>query len=294
MEYLIREDGSRALARKPTTPPFETVRQLRNEFAVVLGHGMWSDGRVFLPMIRHMRGGDRLVPLDFPGHGKRVGEAPAQTMEALAREFLRAIPDEYDQAVLVGISTGAIAALHAALMRPEAVAGLVLFGGTASGEPRHRRVLYRTLAAVYRVVGAAPPLRWAVRRMAFDPAYPLDHARDRVAVQQAEEVPRNVVAASLRLLADRPAIHGRLHEIRMPVTVVVGEHDRVFPPSHSRKLARGLPDASLYVLSHTGHAVVVERPESAARLVERLLSQLRSAGCRGRGAGDAGAVHKPG
>lgn len=261
---------------------------------MVLGHGMWSDARLYAAMMRHMRTDHRLVALDFPGHGRRVGEAPARTMDALAREFLRAIPDEYDQAVLVGISTGAIAALHAALMRPEAIAGLVLFGGTASGEPLHRRVLYRTLAAVYHVVGAAPPLRWAVRRMAFDPAYPLDHARDRVAVQQAEAVPRNVVAASLRLLADRPAIHDRLHEVRMPVTIVVGEHDRVFPPSHSMKLARGLPDASLYVLSHTGHAVVVERPGSAARLVDRVLRQLRSAGCRGRGAGGAAAVHGPG
>lgn len=244
---------------------------------MVLGHGMWSDARLYAPMIRHMRTDHRLVALDFPGHGRRAGEAPARTMDALAREFLRAIPDAYDQAVLVGISTGAIAALHAALTRPEAVAGLVLFGGTASGEPLHRRVLYRTLAAVYRVVGAARPLRWGIRRIAFDPAYPLGHARDRAAVRQAGAVPRDVVAASLRLMADRPAIHDRLQEIRVPVAVVVGEHDRVFPPSHSRMLARGLPDASLHVLPRTGHAVVVERPGPAARLVERVLRQLQSA-----------------
>lgn len=260
---------------------------------MVLGHGMWSDAQLYAPMMRHMRTDHQLVALDFPGHGRRAGEAPARTMDALAREFLRAIPDACDRAVLVGISTGAIAALHAALTKPEAVAGLVLFGGTASGEPRHRQVLYRTLAAVYRVVGAAPPLRWAVRRIAFDPAYPLDHARDRAAVRQAEEVPRGVVAASLRLLADRQAIHDRLHEIRVPVAVVVGEHDRVFPPSHSRKLARGLPDASLHVLPHTGHAVVVERPGSAARLVARFLHQLRSAGPREDGCG-VGVAHTAG
>ncbi|MFO7892815.1 MAG: alpha/beta hydrolase [Longimicrobiales bacterium] len=282
-----------APARGPTTLPSDSVQEPRKELAVVLGHGMWSDARLYAPMMRHIRMDHRLVALDFPGHGRRAGETPARTMDALARELLRAIPDACGRAVLVGISTGAIAALHAALVKPEAVAGLVLFGGTASGEPRHRRVLYRTLAAVYRVVGAAPPVRWAVRRIAFDPAYPLDHARDRAAVRQAEEVPRNVVAASLRLLADRPTIHDRLHEIRVPVTVVVGEHDRVFAPSHSTKLARGLPDPSLHVLPHTGHAVVVERPGFAARLVERVLRQLQCAGPREDGCGP-GAAHGAG
>lgn len=279
--------------RGPITRPPDTVQRPRTELAVVLGHGMWSDARLYAPMMRHMRTDHQLVALDFPGHGRRAGEAPARTTDALAQEFLRAIPDAYDQAVLVGISTGAIAALHAALTRPEAVAGLVVFGGTASGEPLHRRVLYRMLAAVYRVVGAAPPLQWAIRRIAFDPAYPLGHARARAVVQQAESVPRGVVAASLRLLADRQAIHDRLHEIRVPVAVVVGEHDRVFPPSHSRKLARGLSDASLHVLPHTGHAVVVERPGPAARLVERVLRQLQSDGPREDGGGP-GAAHGAG
>lgn len=245
--------------------------------AVVLGHGMWSDGRVFRSMTRHMRSGARVIPIDFPGHGQRSGEAPARTVEALAQEYFRAIPEGAAPAILAGISMGAIAALHAALLRPDAVSGLLLFAGSASAERAHRRLLYRTLALAYRAIGPAPPLRWGVQHVAFGPDCDPGDARTLRLIRQAKAVPRETVTASLRLLAERPSVMDRLHEITVPVSVVVGDHDRVFPAARSRTLSSRLVDARLHVLPDVGHAVVVERPAAAARLADQLVDRVRAA-----------------
>jgi proline iminopeptidase len=234
---------------------------------------MWSDARVFGPMLDSVRVGVRTIPIDFPGHGRRKDEPPARHVEALARELLRAVAGP-EPAVLAGISMGAIAALHAALLRPHAVAGLLLFAGTPFAESAPRRLLDRVLAAVYGVVGPAAPLRWAVRRVAFGPEYEPEDPFGRQVIQWAEEVPRATVAASLRLMAGRPTVARRLHEITIPVAVVVGDRDRVFGPGPSRALARGLVNAELRVLRRTGHAVVVERPRASARLLEELLERV--------------------
>lgn len=243
---------------------------------VLLGHGMWSDGQVFRSMTQHMRSGAAILPIDFPGHGQRSGEAPARTIEGLAREYLRAIPEGSAPAILAGISMGAIAALHAALLRPDAVSGLLLFAGSASAEPAHRRLLYRTLSLVYGEFGPAAPLRWGVQHVAFGPGYDPGEPGNQRLIRRAKIVPRGTVTASLQLLADRPSVMDRLHEITVPVSVVVGEHDKVFPPARAKDLCSKLADARLHVLAGVGHAIVVERPVAAARLADQLVDRVRA------------------
>ena len=244
--------------------------------SLILGHGMWSDARVFLPMTRHLRHIGPIVAVDFPGHGTRVGEPPARSVEGLAATFVEALPDDGRPAVLAGISMGAVAALHAALLAPDRIAGLVLFAASASAEPRWRRGVYRGTAAVYTLAGPVAPLRWCVRRVAFGPrAGPLDPTCGR-AVRDAVAVPRETVSASLALMADRPALEGELWRIRVPVEVITGERDRVFPPREARRLARRLPRGRLRILRGTGHAIIVERPAMAARLTDEFLARVFS------------------
>lgn len=235
---------------------------------------MWSDARVFEPMLPHLSGRARPIVVEFPGHGERAGEPPAPSLDAMAREYLRAIPGGPGPIVLAGISMGAIAALHATLLRPERVAGLVLFAGSAAAEPLHRRLLYRALARVYDAMGPVRPLRRGVQWAAFGSGFDPGSGSGRRAVRQAEAVPRSTVAASLRLMADRPSIRDRLKEITAPAMVVVGQDDRVFPQRRSRQLARRLPGAELRVLPGTGHAVVLERPAESAALVDELLDRV--------------------
>jgi pimeloyl-ACP methyl ester carboxylesterase len=242
---------------------------------------MWSDARVFKAMIRHLRRPARVVALDFPGHGARAREPAARTMEDLARTYLAAIPADRSPAVLGGISMGAVAALHAALLAPERVAGLALFAGTASAESHWRRIVYRAAAEVYRWTGPVAPLRWGVRHVAFGPAAREVDPEFRSVLRQAAAVPRETIAASLALMADRPEIGNRLHRIGVPVMVIAGECDRVFPPGEALKLARRLPQAQLRILPRTGHAIIVERPAVAARLTDELLDRVQLAPFRG-------------
>jgi pimeloyl-ACP methyl ester carboxylesterase len=80
------------------------------------------------------------------------------------------------------------------------------------------------------------------------------------------------LAAALRGLGtgEMEPVWGRLGELRMPVTAVVGERDAKFRKLAERMVA-AIPDAELLVVPRVGHAVHLEAPAIlAAALAERL------------------------
>jgi 3-oxoadipate enol-lactonase len=65
-----------------------------------------------------------------------------------------------------------------------------------------------------------------------------------------------------------------LASIRVPTTVVVGDHDVITPPDQSETLAAGIPGAELIILRGCGHMVMLERP---AELDDAILSLAKRA-----------------
>ncbi|SVC42229.1 uncharacterized protein METZ01_LOCUS295083 [marine metagenome] len=53
-----------------------------------------------------------------------------------------------------------------------------------------------------------------------------------------------------------------LGRIDVPTLVLVGQHDRVCPPSDSRILANGIPGAAYVEVPDTGHLPNQERPDA--------------------------------
>jgi pimeloyl-ACP methyl ester carboxylesterase len=72
--------------------------------------------------------------------------------------------------------------------------------------------------------------------------------------------------------------HAALAAMRdIPVTLLVGDSDRLTPVSHSRRMAEALPDAELIVVPGAGHSVNITRrqvvDEALLRLLERVEQQ---------------------
>ena len=168
----------------------------------------------------------QVTVLDLPGFGAwRRGLACAPTISAMARaaaEWLRA---QDGPLVLAGRSTGAQAALRAAVEEPAALHRLVLIGPSFDPATRTRRGLLRALPRSYsrdapgQLVRGLPDLLRAGSRLV-----PL--------VRSGQ--------------ADRPeALAVRL---RMPLVVAAGAQDRIAPGEWTGRLAAAAPRGSVAVL----------------------------------------------
>ncbi|MCW2614136.1 MAG: Alpha/beta hydrolase, partial [Frankiales bacterium] len=91
-----------------------------------------------------------------------------------------------------------------------------------------------------------------------------------------EETPFTVTAAFYRTLLDHDE-HVSLEAMSdIPVTLLVGDADRLTPASHSRRMAELLPDADLVVVPGAGHSVNITRREVVDGALLRLLDRVRS------------------
>jgi pimeloyl-ACP methyl ester carboxylesterase len=71
-----------------------------------------------------------------------------------------------------------------------------------------------------------------------------------------------------------------LENIQVPALVVVGDIDRLTPPTSAVALKRRLPDARMVLFRDVGHCAMLERPQEFKRVVEEFVSDVLAPAAR--------------
>jgi 2-succinyl-6-hydroxy-2,4-cyclohexadiene-1-carboxylate synthase len=235
---------------------------------LVLLHGFTHTGASWEPVRAALAGRYRVVAPDIRGHGT-AGDAEPVTLEAVIDDVATRTDGPF---TLAGYSMGGRIALHVALaLGPERVERLVLIGASpgladdseraarvAADEALALRVEGMTIDAFEREWGATPVL-------AGQP----DGVRAAIRADRLRNSPAGL-ARALRGLGTGalPPLWGRLGELRMPVTLIVGERDAKFR-AIADEMARDLESPEIVVIEGAGHAVHLEAPEAVSAPILR-------------------------
>ena len=260
---------------------------------VLFIHGLGSSGymewRFNLPVLARSR---RVLAPDLPGFG-RSGKP---RLPYGLRLFERAIYD-YVSAVgggpmdVVGTSMGGRVAIDFALTHPRLVRRLVLVNSLGLGRPRiggfYPLVVVpgvgeAVLRGMRGALGGLPPpvIRRAAGRsvgMSVAPQRALgDGYLADLREMHAAEGYHEAYLATVRSLA-RPDsfaatdLTSPLAEIGIPVLLLWGADDPLFPLETARRAHRLIPGSGLAVIKGAGHTPQAERPDEFNQVVERFL-----------------------
>lgn len=272
-----------------------------SDLTVVLVHGFTARLGEFDLQRAALQGRARVVLYDQRGHGlSRRGRVRAPTIEQLARD-LEVVLDHAAPAgpvVLLGHSMGGMVLMALARQRPDLfgprVVGVFLLATSAGGlvEAGPVGAMVRLARRLHLLTFLLLWLRlWApLLERLYRRGTPLGHRYYRhqlfgtddaepglvTQVQHLlEETPITVAAAFYRTLLDHDE-HTALAQLQhLPVTLLVGDSDRLTPASHSRRMAELLPDAELVVVPGAGHSVNITRPQVVDEALLRLLERVR-------------------
>ncbi|MGW4329441.1 alpha/beta fold hydrolase [Nocardia sp. NPDC004573] len=269
----------------------------------VHGHCLRTESWFYLRehLLRRWGENTRMVFYDHRGHGASGAAHPSTyTIEQLGHDLdtvLRTVAPT-GPVILVGHSMGAMAVLAYARLYPEAIgtriAGVGLLAAAAAGITEvglarllHRRTVNSLQAAVARAPRVVQASRHLTRRL-FAPVL-------RDAEFGTRKVNPRVAALATAMLNDTPLVTmtGFLHSLitfdetatlrrldAVPVLVLAGSADIIFPFAHSVALASQLTGAELVRLEGAGHSVMLERAEevalSIAGLTERAVAAARA------------------
>jgi pimeloyl-ACP methyl ester carboxylesterase len=236
----------------------------------------------------------RVYAPDLPGFGR--SEKPRARYGV--PYFTRFI-DRYMQArglrsaAVVGTSLGGRIALELALEHPRRVSRLVLVNSLGFGRPKvHMSYGLVTIPGLGEAVMsmARDALHWApsqlIRRVAgrlsgashdlkrtMDDAY-LDNLRELYSTEGYHDA----YLATVRSLVTPKALFGghhdvteRLNELKIPVQLIWGADDPLFPLSHADRAHSLIAGSRLAVIKGAGHTPQAERPEEFNRVLRRFL-----------------------
>lgn len=224
----------------------------------------------------------RCVLMDFRSHG-RSGRAAGGDLSPMAlghdlAAVLEAVAGDR-RAVIVGHSMGAMAMLAMAEARPDLYTGRVagaVFAGAASSDLLRgamgsiTELLRPRLGSIRQAADRVNRLRGyvlaspvdvgrVVARMTQFGHRASPHVVDYV-VGLAARAPSEVWTDGLAGLMEMDQRHSLRH-VRVPALVIVGDQDRVTPPSAAVVLADELPDGRLEVIEGAGHIPMMEAHE---------------------------------
>ena len=280
----------------------ETDLEPSSPLSVVLVHGFTARLEEFELQRETLRGRATAVLYDCRGHGRsRRGRVRNPSVDQLGRDLGSVL----DQAVppgpvvLLGHSMGGMTIMALARQRPELfgprVAGVFLLATSSGGlvEKGARGAVVRLLRRLHLLQLVLlwfqlwAPLLERFRRRGTRAGYAFfrrnlfgtdDATPERVRQVQdlLEQTPLPVVAAFYKTLLDHDE-QASLHVLRaVPVTLLVGDADRLTPPSHSHRMALALPDAELVVVPGAGHSVNLTRREIVDAALLRLLERAQT------------------
>ena len=265
---------------------------------VVFIHGLGSSGYMeWRHNLEPFATRHRVLAPDLPGYGRTDKPRARYTIPYFARFLQRYMYDRgLRSATVVGASLGGRIALELALEEPKLVRKLVLVNTLGLGRPQVRMAqMAYGLVTIPRVGEAVMgfargALAWAprkvIRRVAgryagttADLAQTMDDTYlDDLREMYAADGFHNAYLSTVRSLVNPRALFGghhdvtrRLNELKIPVQLIWGADDPLFPLAHAERAHALIERSQLAVIDGAGHSPQAERPAEFNRVLHRFL-----------------------
>ena len=226
----------------------------RGDHALLLSP--WPESLLaFEPVWSRLAEHTHLVAIDLPGFGHSQRHDALLSPRAMAEFVIRAAGAfGLDHPHLVGPGTGTAAALFAAAAYPERLRSLVVGSGAAAVPLEPGGLLKDWVEAPDpEEFAQADPRQLVASALAGLERYMLP---DSVREDYLTSYQGNRFAGSMRYVraypAELPLLAGLLPQIRTPVQIIAGAHDKVVPPANAEFLHQRLPHSKLDIVD-AGH-----------------------------------------
>ena len=225
-----------------------------------------------------------LLP-DLIGHG--LSPCPTELKHYTFQAMVKQIHDVASSSLqepfdLIGYSMGARLALSYALAKQGSVRSLILIGGSAGIQEnfaRHQRALddIRKVALLEDKGLTGFVNAWETQRI-FSTQRLL--SSNKLLAQRRARLSTNPVGIKSHLRASGAGVMqplwGRLHEIKIPVLLIVGSEDEKYIDIGKRMQLR-IPESKIAIISGAGHAVHLEEPEETAEVINKFIREFEYA-----------------
>lgn len=240
---------------------------------VTLSHSLATNLSMWDPQIPALASRYRVLRYDTRGHGATDAPEGAYSLEMLGedvRALLRALG--IARTHFIGLSMGGMIGQTLALKCPEILQSLVLCD-TTSRIPPEARPMWEERIRVAQAQGMEPHVEPTIGRWITAPfREQRPDVGDRVRAMIRATNPPGYIGCC-HAISDLN-LTDRLHTIRLPTLIIVGEEDPGTPVAASRTIQEQIEGSELVILKSASHLSNIEQPEAFNRAVTAFLAKV--------------------
>ena len=245
----------------------------RTGVPVILIHGFPFSKAMWKPQVELLKKDHYVVAYDVRGHGASDPGDGQYTIEYFVDDLIGLMDHlKIPKAVVAGLSMGGYIALRAVERNPERIRALILADTRSEPDGNEGKARRAAQAKLVKTEGMAPFAETFLKSLFWERTF-----QDRPEIVQAVRemilaTSPLAVAGTLIALAARTDTTPSLFGIKVPVLILVGQHDALTPPSASHAMKDKIPGAEIRVLARSAHVSNLENPED---FNEHLIDFLR-------------------
>lgn len=242
--------------------------------ALVLLHGYPLSGALFARVRDRLDDTHTVVTIDHRGYGKSTTPEPVTDVATYATDALAVLDDlGIDSAAIGGMSMGGPILFEMYRQDPDRFNSAILIDTNAGPAGAIEAGIWSGAEAALADGGSIdaivpflmPNMLTGATRFDVEPAA-VDYL-----TQAMEETSLDGALGGAAVLGNRPDSTETLAGMDIPVLVIVGQEDPVYPVEIAQGMADAAPQGTLVVVPGASHAAVFEKPEEVAAAIEDFL-----------------------
>lgn len=242
---------------------------------ILFAHGLLFNLDIFRSQIDHFKDHYRCVAFDFRGQGRSEIMQNGYDMDSLTEDAVSLIKKlDCGPCHFVGLSMGGFVGLRIALKHPEILKSLTLID--TSSDEESSKFKYKLLNILAGWFGLKSVID-KVTPIMFSDSF-LNDPQKRETLELWKRIVINNhpvgVKRAVNGVIKRDSITDKIHLIKTPTLIIVGENDVATIPSKSEKMNSLIEGSQLEIIPGVGHMSVIEDPESVTKLMEKFLHSI--------------------
>ena len=229
---------------------------------IIFIHGFPFNKSMWHFQVAALQDNYRVITYDVRGHGKTDMGTEDFTIDLFTKDLIALIDElELKQVTLCGLSMGGYIALDTMEKHPERINALILSDTQCAAETPEAYEKKMQAIENIKVNRLAQFADESIKNLFAPESYKTKQAEVANVLEMIMDTNTEALCKTLEALANRRSTCEKLHDIKVPVLVLVGTEDRVTPPAASRLMNAKIDSSKMITIFHAGHVANMDNPE---------------------------------
>ena len=230
--------------------------------AIIFIHGFPFNKAMWAGQADILKDRYRIIAYDVRGHGNSDAGGEDFAISLFVNDLISLMDAlELDKAILCGLSMGGYIALNAVINYPKRFDALILSDTQCAADTAEGKVKRMKAVESIRQNGVERYAEESIKNLFAPESFTTKGKEIAIIKEMILKTPEQVLSKTLIALSKRKETCSKLHKIKVPTLILVGESDKITPPASARVMHEKIPHALLTIVPYAGHLANLEHPE---------------------------------